>query len=101
MAKRFNEKRRKQMEAAIERELDTGADKIDVEGTMANDLKGAAMGGTYVQGHHCLPAWISYHNCVILIIFVLHCLFVFSRGRREIVWQENVQGREKGSCKGS
>jgi hypothetical protein len=56
MAKRFNEKRRKQMEAAIERELDTGADKIDVEGTMANDLKGAAMGGTYVQGHHCLPA---------------------------------------------
>ena len=45
MAKRYNEKRRKQMEDAIERELDTGGDRIDVEGTMANDLKAAAMGG--------------------------------------------------------
>ena len=45
MAKRYNEKRRKAMEEAIERELDTGGDGIDIAGTMANDLKAAAMGG--------------------------------------------------------
>ena len=45
MAKRYNEKRQKQMEAAIERELNSGQDKIDLEGTMNNDLKAAAMGG--------------------------------------------------------
>lgn len=44
MSKRYNEKRRKAMEDAIERELDTGGDSIDMEGTIANDLKGAAMG---------------------------------------------------------
>ena len=48
MAKRYNEKRQKQMEAAIERELSTGQDKIDLGGTMKNDLKASAMGGTLV-----------------------------------------------------
>jgi len=47
MAKRFNEKREKKAMMAIERELNTGADRIDVNGTMANDLKAAAMGGTF------------------------------------------------------
>jgi hypothetical protein len=56
MAKRFNEKRKKQMEAAIERELNTGADRIDLQGTMANDLKAAAMGGTYVEGYFGITA---------------------------------------------
>jgi ATP-binding cassette subfamily F protein 2 len=37
-------RRRKQAEAAIERELDTGADKIDFEGTVAQDTKDSAMG---------------------------------------------------------
>jgi len=36
--------RRKQAEAAIERELDTGADNIDFEGTVAQDTKDSAMG---------------------------------------------------------
>ena len=36
--------RRKQAEAAIERELDTGGDKIDFEGTVAQDTKDSAMG---------------------------------------------------------
>lgn len=44
MAKRFNEKRAKQMAAAIDRELDSGQDRIDLEGTMNNDLKASAMG---------------------------------------------------------
>jgi len=44
MASRYNEKRAKQREAAVERELNTGADRIDLAGTMNNDLKAAAMG---------------------------------------------------------
>jgi len=32
------------MEQAIERELATGQDKIDIQGTMQNDLKASAMG---------------------------------------------------------
>jgi len=44
MAKRYNEKKQKQMEQAIERELATGQDKIDIQGTMQNDLKASAMG---------------------------------------------------------
>lgn len=43
-AKAYTEKRRKQAEAAIERELDTGADNIDFEGTVAQDTKDSAMG---------------------------------------------------------
>ncbi len=43
-AKRYNEKRQKQMEAAIDKELDTGGDKIDFDGILANDTKDAAMG---------------------------------------------------------
>mmetsp|Transcript_17586 Transcript_17586/g.36632 ORF Transcript_17586/g.36632 Transcript_17586/m.36632 type:complete len:692 (-) Transcript_17586:72-2147(-) len=43
-AKRYNEKRQKQMEAAIEKELDSGGDKIDFDGIFANDTKDAAMG---------------------------------------------------------
>jgi hypothetical protein len=51
MAKRYNEKRQRQMEAAIERELNTGQDKIDLAGTMNNDLKASAMGGRYSDLH--------------------------------------------------
>ena len=47
MAKRYNEKRQRQMEAAIDRELNTGQDGIDLEGTMNNDLKASAMGGMW------------------------------------------------------
>ncbi|KAL7437887.1 hypothetical protein ACHAXH_005061 [Discostella pseudostelligera] len=43
-AKRFNEKREKLALAAIDRELDTGADSIDFDGLLKNDLKAAAMG---------------------------------------------------------
>jgi ATP-binding cassette subfamily F protein 2 len=43
-AKRFNEKRQRQLEAAIDRELDTGGDSIDFDGLLANDTKAAAMG---------------------------------------------------------
>lgn len=43
-ASAYNEKRRKEAEAAIERELDSGCDKIDFDGMLANDTKDAAMG---------------------------------------------------------
>lgn len=43
-AKRYNEKREKLALAAIDRELDTGADSIDFDGLLKNDLKAAAMG---------------------------------------------------------
>lgn len=33
------------MEMAIEKELNSGQDGIDLEGTMNNDLKASAMGG--------------------------------------------------------
>lgn len=44
MGSRYNEKRRKQAEHAVQHELDTGSDAIDFEGTMAKDVRGAAMG---------------------------------------------------------
>jgi len=44
MASRWNEKRRKAELAAIDRELETGQDKIDFEGTKAADVRDAAMG---------------------------------------------------------
>jgi ATP-binding cassette subfamily F protein 2 len=43
-AQAYNEKRRKQAEAALERELETACDKIDFEGTVAQDTKASAMG---------------------------------------------------------
>ena len=43
-AKRYNEKRAKAAQAAIDRELDTGGDSIDFEGTVAQDTKDSAMG---------------------------------------------------------
>lgn len=43
-ASAYNEKRRKAAEAAIDRELDTGCEKIDFDGMLANDTKDAAMG---------------------------------------------------------
>ena len=43
-AKSFNEKREKLAIAAIDRELDTGGDRIDFDGLLKNDLKAAAMG---------------------------------------------------------
>jgi hypothetical protein len=44
MASRWNEKRRLAQERAIEKELDTGQDKIDFEGTRGADVRDAAMG---------------------------------------------------------
>ena len=44
MAKRFNEKRAKQAEFALNKELDEGYGKIDLEGNAAKDTRGAAMG---------------------------------------------------------
>ena len=44
MAKRFNEKRAKQAEFALNKELDDGYGKIDLEGNAAKDTRGAAMG---------------------------------------------------------
>ena len=44
MAKRYNEKKAKQALEAIDRELATGQDKIDLMGTLKNDLKASAMG---------------------------------------------------------
>jgi len=43
-AKRYNEKRAKAAQAAIDRELDNGADSIDFEGQIAQDTKDSAMG---------------------------------------------------------
>ena len=43
-ASAYNEKRRKAAEAAIEKELDTGCEKIDFDGMLANDTKDSAMG---------------------------------------------------------
>ena len=43
-AKAYSEKKRREAEAAIDRELDTGGDKIDFDGMLANDTKDAAMG---------------------------------------------------------
>ena len=39
-ATRYNEKRRKQELAAIDRELDTGGDNIDFEGVLGQDTRG-------------------------------------------------------------
>lgn len=44
MASRYNEKRRKAADDAIQRELDNGGNSIDFEGTMEKDVRGAAMG---------------------------------------------------------
>ena len=44
MAKRYNEKKAKQAMAALDKELSTGQDRIDLGGTMKNDLKASAMG---------------------------------------------------------
>lgn len=41
---KWNEKRRKAEEHAINKALDTGSDSIDFEGTMAGDCRAAAMG---------------------------------------------------------
>ena len=62
MAKRYNEKRRKQMEAAIDRELDSGQDKIDLEGTMNNDLKASAMGGKLLISR--AESFAVFHFCI-------------------------------------
>mmetsp|Transcript_42063 Transcript_42063/g.75848 ORF Transcript_42063/g.75848 Transcript_42063/m.75848 type:complete len:690 (+) Transcript_42063:86-2155(+) len=43
-AQRFNEKRRKQELKAVDKELDTGADGIDFEGLLGQDVRDAAMG---------------------------------------------------------
>jgi ATP-binding cassette subfamily F protein 2 len=43
-AKAYTAKKAAAAAAAIERELDTGGDSIDFEGTMANDTKASAMG---------------------------------------------------------
>ena len=43
-AKRYNEKRAKAAQTAIDKELDTGADSIDFDGLLKNDTKDAAMG---------------------------------------------------------
>lgn len=45
MSKRYNEKRAKQAEFAMNKMLDTGGDSIDFEGTVAADVRAAAMGG--------------------------------------------------------
>lgn len=44
MASRWNEKQRLKEEFAVNKMLDTGGDSIDFEGTMAKDVRGAAMG---------------------------------------------------------
>lgn len=44
MAKRYNEKRKKQMEAAIERELDSGYGAVDTDALLAADVRDAALG---------------------------------------------------------
>ena len=44
MSSRWNEKQKRKEEFAINKMLDTGGDKIDFEGTMAQDVRDAAMG---------------------------------------------------------
>lgn len=44
MASRWNEKQKKKEEFAINKMLDTGGDSIDFEGTMAKDVRDAALG---------------------------------------------------------
>jgi ATP-binding cassette subfamily F protein 2 len=44
MSKRYNEKRQKQAEMALERELNQGYGKQDFETNLAKDVRGAAMG---------------------------------------------------------
>ena len=44
MSSRWNEKQAKKAEFAINKMLDTGGDSIDFEGTMAKDVRAAAMG---------------------------------------------------------
>lgn len=44
MSKRYNEKRNRLAEAAVERELDSGYGKADFETMAAKDVRGAAMG---------------------------------------------------------
>ena len=55
-AKRYNEKRAKAAQAAIDKELDTGADAIDFDGLLKNDTKDAAMGW-----EHVIAVWIIYN----------------------------------------
>ena len=40
----WNEKQKRKEEFAINKMLDTGADSIDLGGSLANDMRGAAMG---------------------------------------------------------
>lgn len=44
MSKRYNEKRRKQMEEAIERELNSGYGAVDTDALAAQDVRDAALG---------------------------------------------------------
>lgn len=44
MSKRYNEKRKKLAEAAIERELDSGYGAVDTDALMAQDVRDAALG---------------------------------------------------------
>lgn len=44
MAKRYNEKKARLAQEAIDRELDTGYGAVDVEAVLANDVRDAAMG---------------------------------------------------------
>ena len=44
MASRYNEKRRKQAEAAVERELDSGYGAVDTDALAALDVRDAALG---------------------------------------------------------
>ena len=92
MAKRYNEKRRKQMEDAIERELNTGQDKIDLDGTMNNDLKAAAMGGRFLQ--------VVMMLCYCWLLFTPNIHSEFHRGRRTTFRKENDQGGEKSRRQG-
>lgn len=44
MGSRWNEKQRAKEEFAVNKMLDTGGNSIDFEGTVAKDVRGAAMG---------------------------------------------------------
>lgn len=83
MAKRYNEKKQKAMEAAIDRELATGGDGIDLQGTMNNDLKASAMGGRLFAA--VLSVNVNLYVClreanIPLLIICICFQFVF-RGR--------------------
>lgn len=65
-ASKYNEKRAKAAEAAIERELDTGADRIDFDGLLKQDTKDAAMGSKSTRSC-CMFDFLS-------CLFSEHCL---------------------------